>query len=163
MKPEKLELAYFVNSLHLVETFAMTSPEESDSAYKQSLLDTLRYLQALSQKLLIRSDLKSDILAAMHKWLSNLDLIETYFKERNNTDLVDLIKRNKAAVVIDINSGNEFTPEVWESYLNVATEKLPPKYFNISGMISNKPQYRGASAFYSNDTPLTNKIELERH
>jgi hypothetical protein len=156
----KLLLAAFVRPELLAEAFALRTPEEQVSAYKQSLLDTLRFMQGTAYKILTNPADKANLSYAFQKYLHNLDLIQKYFESISDDTMVELIKANKTSFVSAVNRRILFKPIIWSRNLEVETDKLPPKFLNPEGMPAQ--QYRGASTFYAPDAPLTDKIALTR-
>lgn len=156
----KLPLDVFIRPEFLPEAYSMQTPEEQESAYKQSLLDTLRYMQAVAFKVMAMPGDKSNLSFAFQKYLANLDLIQKFFETAvNNPTLASLVDANKKAFVTAVNSGTEFKPILWNRNLDVEIAKLPPKYMNTASVPA--PQYRGGSKFYGDDSPLTDKIALD--
>ena len=159
MTTTKLSLDFFIKSDYLMEAFPMRTPEEQTTAFKQSLLDTLRYMQAIAYKAYSNPEDKQNISFAMQKYLGNLDMIQNFFESQvPNPTLVELIQANKKAFITAINKHVEFKPIYWNKNLEVGTEQLPPRYMNTATVPA--PQYKGGSAFYPTHAPLTNKIEL---
>ena len=156
----KLSLEEFINPEALSEAFSMKTPEEQTAAYKQSLLDTLRFMQGTAYKILANPEDKANLSFAYQKYLHNLDLIEKYFESVNNPTMVELIKANKTSFVSSVNNRVLFKPVLWSKNLEVETDKLPPRFLKPEGVPAS--QYRGGSPFYSVDAPLTDKIALER-
>ena len=161
MTTQKLLLEDFIRPEYLLdEAYSMLNIQQSADAYKQSLLDTLRHLQGIAFMMLQNPNDRSNQSTAFQKYLANLDLIKKFFEEQSpDPTLVELINTNQSAATAAINQGSEFKPLVWNKALEVESAKLPPKYTNVGS--APAPQYKGASAFYSSDAPLTDKIALD--
>lgn len=160
MNIEKLPVHFFVKPEFFVEAYSMKTPEEQESAYKQSLLDTLKYMQVVAFDRINDPNNKSNQSYAFQKFLGNLDLIQGFFTNQvPNTTMASLVDANKKAFITAIHSGTEFKPILWNRALETDVRNLPPKYRNTPTVPA--PQYRGASKFYGDDSPLTDKIALD--
>lgn len=157
----KLLLEMFIKPEFLAEAYSMVTPEEQESAYKQSLLDTLRFMQAAAFKIQSNPADKLNLSYAFQKYLANLDLIQKFFETQvKNPTMASLVDANKKAFITAVHSGAEFKPILWSRSLETDTAKLPPKYHNTASVPA--PQYKGASKFYGDDSPLTDKIALDK-
>ena len=182
MARKKLDLFRFVKLASLIfEARDLSTVANAEKAYKDELLDKLRYMQALSQESakVPQGGDKSRYSAAMNELLMNLDFMEQFFTSRNTQfpmsgyseapggttmiSAVDIIKRNKQAFIQAMTNGTEFVPAVWSKALETkAGSVLPPKYYASIPKAQMAPALGSSTAAQRNSGATIAPLSTER-
>lgn len=180
----KLPLKLFVSEELLNEdnTLSMPSYNEAGSAYKNELLEKLKYMQAFSQTFMTNPNANRGVASAkIQEFLSKLDVMEQYFNAHKTTfpmagyedkeqvpgtapttiSAAEIVQKNKIAFLSAVNNKQEFVPLVWSKALETPQgTKLAPKYYGNTPTIPAQ-QRPGAMPVYANNAPFDKPIALD--
>ena len=181
----KLPLKVFicVDVLNEEGVLSMPSYNEADSAYKNELLEKLKYMQAFSQTFMTNPNANKEIAAAkIQEFLSKLDVMEQYFNAHKTTfpmagyedkeqlpgtvpttiSAAEIVQKNKNAFLLAINNKQEFVPLVWSKALETPQgTKLAPKYYGNTPTIPAQQRKTSAMPVYANTAPFDKPIALD--